>query len=50
MNARELRKKMMLEKKADQKAGYKCKANHQGSAAAMETEGVKRIFNRSEKT
>ena len=37
-------------KKADLQERHKCKANYQGSAASMEVEGVKRIFNRSEQT
>jgi hypothetical protein len=40
------------EKKASREADHitKCKANYRGSAPAMETEGVKRIFQRSEAT
>ncbi|XP_028392982.1 uncharacterized protein LOC114517447 [Dendronephthya gigantea] len=39
-----------LEEKAAKKEVHisKCKINHKGSSAAMETEGVKRIFRRSE--
>ena len=39
-------------KKADllEKHNSKCKVNYQGSAPSMETEGIKRIFGRSEET
>lgn len=39
------------EKRAAKKEAHvgKCKANHKGSSASMETEGVKRIFQRSER-
>jgi hypothetical protein len=37
-------------KKADMLDRHQCKANYQGSAPSMETEGIKRIFGRSEET
>jgi hypothetical protein len=37
-------------KKADMLDRYQCKANYQGSTPSMETEGMKRIFGRSEET
>ena len=37
-------------KKADMQERHQCKANYQGSAPSMETEGIKRIFGRSEET
>ena len=37
-------------KNADMLNRHQCKANYQGSALSMETEGIKRIFGRSEET
>ena len=37
-------------KKADMMERHQCKSNYQGSAPSMETEGIKRIFGRSEET
>jgi len=37
-------------KKADLKERHQCKANYKGSAPSMETEGIKRIFGRSEES
>ena len=37
-------------KKADLLEKHQCQANYKGSAPSMETEGVKRIFARSEET
>ena len=39
-----------VSKKADLLERHVCKANYQGSSPAMETEGMKRIFARSETT